>query len=740
MRGDCRKFILASSTIAFLTCLAGADPTLSPPEWSKQVWTAGRQDGGNTLTDLLAKTPTEFGDFTGATAKSLADALAKREVDRIKRIDEVNKELDAAIAGDSTDLSISKSFKYALELQMLATNKAGFMREERIQNVIAKGDAAARAAEARGDWLMSSELFARLDALMDDHGAYHKDAERQGRRLGMLRMYVPERLWELRNDRAKLEKAEGLPPYNSAADDWNQKLAKVDRMMILRAVVQAGDRHVERPRLNELITGGLDALRTMANTPDLKPAFSGLADESKRRNFVQAIDSIENELKLAKRDLNHPLFADLLDRVQAANSTTVGIPESAWLHEFGNGALGPLDEFSVIIWPDEVGRFQRQTQGSFVGVGVSIEFDELSQVRISTPLEGMPAHKAGVRAGDVIKLVNGKPLYGIGSLDQAVEMITGPINTKVTLTLEREGKDPSDAKETVPMTLTRSKIKVRTVRGWKRIGDGMSGTAADWDWMIDPTNRIGYIRLSQFADDSSNEMYAAVRAMNKDNSLKGIILDMRYNPGGFLDKAVEIGRLFVADGPIVGMKSSTGQVTFEDHGNAGGRAPLSDIPVAVLVNEGSASASEIVSGALGCYGSTGQIKTVIVGQRSYGKGSVQNVWPLMGGDAQMKVTTNYYTLPDSRVIHRKPGAANWGVEPTIHVEMTPAQITESLNARKNADMLPEEATGKKPSDPAEILTKGLDIQLQTALVILQSQTSHSTTAQGPGKSKNEAVR
>ncbi len=739
MRGDCRKFILASSTIAFLTTFAGADPAMSAPEWSKQVWNAGRQDGTNALTSLLAKTPAEVGDFTVNTAKSLADALAKREVDRIKRIDEVNKELDAAIAGDASDLSISKSFKYALELQMLATNKAGFMREERIQKVIQRGDAAARAAEARGDWLMASELFARLDALMDDHGDYHKDSERQFRRLGMLRMYVPQRLWELRNERAKLEKADGLPPYNGAADDWNQKLAKVDRMMVLRAVVQAGSRHVEMPRLNTLITGGLDALRTMANTTDLKPAFSGLADDHKRQNFLQAIDSIENELKLAKRDLNHPLFADLLDRVQAINSTTVEIPESAWLHEFGNGAIGQLDEFSAIIWPDEVGRFQRQTQGSFVGVGVSIEFDELSQVRVSSPLEGMPAHKAGVRAGDVIKLVDGKALYGIGSLDQAVEMITGPINTKVTLTLEREGKDPNDAKITVPMTLTRSKIKVRTVRGWKRIGDGMSGSAADWDWMIDPTNRIGYVRLSQFADDSSNEMYAAVRAMNKDNSLKGIILDMRYNPGGFLDKAVEIGRLFVADGPIVGMKSSSGQVTFEDNGRAGAKAPLSDIPVAVLINEGSASASEIVSGALGCYGTTGQIKTVIVGQRSYGKGSVQNVWNLMGNEANMKVTTNYYTLPDGRVIHRKPGATVWGVEPTIHVEMTPAQLTESINARKNADQLPEDS-GKQPTDPAEILAKGLDIQLQTALVLLQSQTSHSTTAQAAPKGKPDAVR
>ena len=747
MPGDLRRWVVVCglTAAAFLSSVAGADPAaLSPVEWSTQMWQAARQDGGASLPDLLKKAPAGVGDTIANSAHSLADALEQREAARAKRIVEVNKELDDALKADQSDFGISKAIKSALELQMLAKNKAALMGEERIQSLLAKGDAAAKAAEARGDWLMASELYSRLDVLMDDHGEYHKDADRQGRRLGMLRLYAPKRLWELRNDRTKLEKAEGLPPYNSAADDWTEKLAKVDRAMVTRAVTAAAGRHVETPRLNDLIAGGMDALRTMASTSDLNGAFPALADKSKRDQFIQALDSLENELKLAKRDLSNPLLDSLLDRIKTANEASVNLPETAWLHEFGNGAIAQLDEFSAIIWPDELGRFQRATQGSFVGVGVQIEFDELSQVRVSTPLEGMPAHRAGIRTGDLIKLVDGKPLYGISSLDQAVEMITGPINTKVTLTIEREtpGKDGTAAtKQTLPFALNRSKIKVRTVKGWKRIGDGLAAGADDWDFMIDPVDHIGYIRLSQFADDSAREMYEAVRVLNRDNNLQGLILDLRYNPGGFLDKAVDIGRLFVADGPIVGMKSSSGQVTFEDNGRAGAKAPLSDVPIAVLINEGSASASEIISGALRCYGNNGQIKSVIVGQRSFGKGSVQNVWTLPGNAAQMKVTTNYYTLPDSSVIHRKPGKPVWGIEPTLHVDMLPQQITDALNARRNADLLPTDSGGKQPTDPNEILAKGLDPQLQTALVVLQSQVVHAgATARVPEKDDSKTVR
>jgi len=723
---------LAQQQPASTTQPVATSRSLSLPEWSNQVWLAGTSRDGKDLPALLAATPPEAGSSVVAQAKSLTDNLAKREVDRAKRIAEVKAELDKNLEGDASDLSISKAFKSALELQLLSTDKSELMKQDRIRQLIDKGDAAARAAEDRGDWLMASELFARLDALLDDKGSYRKDAERQGRRLAMLRMYVPAKLWQLRNDRAKLEKTKELPPYNPAGDDFNAKLKEIDRAMTVRAVVRAASRHVDQPTLNRVVIDGVEALRTMTQTPDLIDAFPGLADEASRKVFLRALESEITGLSLAKADISAERMDSLLERIITASQNSVKIMPQAILHEFGNGSFSHLDEFSAMIWPDELGRFQRATAGNFIGIGVQIEFDELSNVKVSTPLEGMPAHKAGIKTGDVIKTVNGQSLFGISSLDQAVELITGPINTSVTLGIEREipAKDGAESKKVdINFPLKRSKIEVRTVKGWKRASDGLTPGANEWDWFIDSGNHIGYIRLTQFSDNTSRDMDRALALMNSSGGVRGLILDLRYNPGGYLEQAIAISRKFISDGPVVGMKSSNGQVEFDSTGSATSKAPLADIPVAVLVNEGSASASEIVSGAIRYYAQKGQIKATIVGERSYGKGSVQNVWQLPGANASLKVTTQYYTMPDGYVLHRKPGATQWGVEPMIHVDMLPAQITDALTIRKIADALPD-ADSKSTEDPANLFAKGADVQLQTALVLVQSQVAatHSTAA------------
>ncbi|MBU6414141.1 MAG: S41 family peptidase [Planctomycetes bacterium] len=728
MSGACHSAFAQQATAQPVS----ASAVLSLTDWSNQVWVSGTTRDGKDLSALLNATPADAGSTVVTQAKSLADNIAKRESDRAKRIAEVKEELDKNLQGDASDLSISKAFKSALELQLLSLDKTELMKQDRIKQLIDKGDAAARAAEERGDWLMASELYARLDALLDDKGSYRKDAERQGRRLAMLRMYVPAKLWQLRNERAKLEKTKELPTYNPAGDDFNTKLADIDRAMTVRAVIRAASRHVEQPTLNRVVVDGVEALRTMTQTADLLDAFPGLADEAAKNAFVKALDAEITGLNLAKADISAERMDSLLDRIITASNNSVKIMPQAILHEFGNGAFSHFDEFSTIIWPDEMGRFQRATAGNFIGIGVQIEFDELSNVKVSTPLEGMPAHKAGIRAGDVIKTVNGQALFGISSLDQAVELITGPINTKVTLGVEREipAKDGAEAKKVdLTFPLQRSKIEVRTVKGWKRASDGLTPGANEWDWYIDSANRIGYVRLTQFSDNTSRDMDRALALMNNAGGVKGLILDLRYNPGGYLEQAIAISRKFISEGPVVGMKSSNGAVEFDGNGSATAKAPLADIPVAVLVNEGSASASEIVSGAIRHYAQKGQIKATVVGERSYGKGSVQNVWQLPGANASLKVTTQYYTMPDGYVLHRKPGATEWGVEPMIHVDMLPAQITDALTIRKNADALPD-ADNKNTEDPANLFAKGADVQLQTALVLVQSQVaaSHSTAA------------
>lgn len=696
---------------------ASVGQQMAAADWSRDVWStalAGRTDDLLPALNRLPEDEAPGVSRVRGTIASLDANIAQRETDRIKRVEELNAEIDQALADAQKDSEISKAILSAINLHLVTTDKSGFLSQDRTQRLIRRGEQAARAAEARGDWLIAYELFARLDALLDDRGTFRRDAERQARRLAMLRLYIPRQFWEMRNAQLLADGEKGLGEYNGAADDWRQKLNRIEPLMVIKALERAGRDHVEQTPVNSLVLGGLDALETMTSTKDLQAAFPALEDEQARAAFIREVRAAGDEVRGLSRSMSVPAIAELIDRIDAANSRTVKFTREALLHEFGNGAMARLDEFSNIIWPDELGRFERSTQGRFVGVGIQIEFNELRQVRVSTPLERSPAFRAGIRAGDVIKSVDGQTLFGISSLDQAVELITGPINTKVVLTIERPALGDA-APETIDFPLTRSQIEVRTVKGWNRC----ASCPGDWDWFIDPDARIGYIRLTQFAENSVGEFDRAIAQMRASRGgLNGLILDLRYNPGGYLDQAIHISRRFVQTGPIVGIVNSRGEIEAEEYGT--GVASLRDLPVAVLVNESSASASEIVSGAIRHYADAGRIQAVLIGQRTFGKGSVQDVTQL-SGRARLKLTKSYYTLPDRRVIHRKPNAANWGVEPNLKVDMIPSQVTAAINIRKDADILPTEDMAEfKPADPTDLFTKGADVQLQTALVLLQA--------------------
>src|SRR5690606_25943411 len=184
------------------------------------------------------------------------------------------------------------------------------------------------------------------------------------------------------------------------------------------------------------------------------------------------------------------------------------------LHEFGDGAMSQLDEFSAIIWPDQMRRFERMTQGQFQGVGIQIQMDtEKQMIKVVTPLEGTPAQRAGIQRDDLIKKINGQSAVGI-TLDQAVDLITGPENTKVMVTVQRGEED-------IDYELTRAVIPIHSVKGWKRV----NADETKWDWFIDRDNGIGYVRLLQFTDETTRDLTRAVREMEREG-LNGLILDL----------------------------------------------------------------------------------------------------------------------------------------------------------------------------------------------------------------------
>ena len=214
--------------------------------------------------------------------------------------------------------------------------------------------------------------------------------------------------------------------------------------------------------------------------------------------------------------------------------------------------------------------------------------------------------------------------------------------------------------------------------------------------------------------------------------LHGLVLDLRYNPGGLLTEAVSVSNTFIDKGTIVSTQGVANVTPSEVKSAVAGESMLGNRPLVVLINEGSASASEIVSGAIRHYADKGEVNAVVLGQRSFGKGSVQNVWPL-APNAKMKLTTQYYKLPDGRILHKKPGQKIWGVDPHLSISMLPEQESDALKLRQDADVMAIDANGnvvedKPRPDPKKLIEDGVDLQLQTALVLLQLQTGGTAQA------------
>jgi carboxyl-terminal processing protease len=753
-----RLSVVLFAGLAAVPTLLPAAPVLASPaaadtkadDWARQVWDQAKDGKTDQLFKTLDELPANSSDpaiqHLRASINLLDTNIAKRETDRATEIKKVNEELDKHLAEASKDgnkdKALSEAIKAAVEWQMIAPDKQdkqAVMSDTRVVNLIRDAEAAARRAESRADWMTSWELLGRLNILLEEQGNFRNEVKRQTQRLSMIRLYAPKRSWEMRNEKRVADGEKPLPPYNSAGDDFHQKLKGISALPVEKAVARAAEQHVDRVPLATILAAALESVHTLASTPDVYSAFPGLADDAARNQFLGFLDQETAKLKRPGITASLLDLSSLVDRLAENSAATVKIPDAALLHEFGNGAMGALDEFSAIIWPDEVRNFDRQTQGRFVGVGIQIQLDEAQNIKVVTPLDNSPALRVHVLPGDIIRKVNGESTEGL-TLDQAVDLITGPRGTDVTLTMERPDPDHAGEKISKDLAMKREQINIRTTKGW-RLKDPQEAQASpshknpqeDWDWFIDKDAGIGYVRLTQFTDHTTTEFDAALKQMEA-TGLKGLILDLRYNPGGLLTEAVSITSRFVDSETVVQTKYADSRVTVEKAER--GHAKLADLPVVVLVNENSASASEIVSGAIQDYANKGQVHAVLVGERTYGKGSVQNVYDLdERNKIRFKLTTQHWMLPDGSQIHRNPGAAKWGVEPALSMDLLPQQSTDGFKLRQDADVLPLDERGqvakteKAAANPEELLTKGLDPQLEVALVLLQSQTLPETARQ-----------
>src|ERR1700726_3953045 len=342
------------------------------------------------------------------------------------------------------------------------------------------------------------------------------------------------------------------------------------------------------------------------------------------------------------KELN--LFGDVFEKVRSEYVEEV--TDDTLIEGAINGMLTSLDPHSNYLNAKNFNDMKVQTRGEFGGLGIEVSMEN-GLIKVVSPIDDTPAARAGLKPGDLITHLDGNPVQGM-TLPEAVEKMRGPENSEVTLRIRRSGKDPFDVK------LVRAKIKIQSVRSHLE-GDS-----------------IGYIRITSFTEQTDVGLANAMKSLRQQagNKLIGVILDLRNNPGGLLDQAVAVSDAFIEKGEIVSTRGRRGEDAQRYNARAGDIA--AGLPMVVLINGGSASASEIVAGAL-----QDHHRAILLGTRSFGKGSVQTIIPLPGHGAMRLTTARYYT-PSGRSIQAK------GIDPDIVVEAAKIEKTSEKGEAKPA--------------------------------------------------------
>jgi carboxyl-terminal processing protease len=676
----------------------------------------------------------------------------------------------------------SYAIDYARDAYVLAADKDGFRHESWMDALVKDSAARADQYDHQGLWLRALRVYSDLGVIEPINPLWRNKLKDTARRVRLLMIYTPDQLKQLqaiegteREAADKLVEATTQPSVAQAnaagpagppdvpiikggllpgatvdkviatvnhspstrpstrptdadaastqpdlADetgvepniDWHEVTSGIQADMLFDALELAQGQYYRDVTYQALMGGGLTGLKTLLTTSGMENAFPALADQAKKTQFLDAIATAEQDLAKAKdepQDNAKDLLWETLNNLMKVNDRTVNLPEGVFVSEFADGAFSVLDPFSTVIWPYDLAEFEKSTQGDFGGVGIQIQENKNHDLMVVEPLPDTPAERAGIQPDDVITRINGKSARKI-SLDQAVRTITGVPGTNVTLTVQDAGVEKD-------FVLRREIIKVGSVKGYMPLVHGK------WDYFIDPQDKIGYVRLTNFNKTTSEDLDAALETL-KARGARGLVLDLRNNPGGLLQAATEVVNKFISGGVIVKTHADrTPSANPPTETDARPEDMVTDLPLIILVNPLSASASEIVSGALKDWG-----RALLVGERTFGKGSVQMLFPLDTKEAYLKLTTSHYYLPLGRCIHREEGSTTWGVDPDVPLAMTPEEDLDMDDMRKALDI--RRLPGAKPPTtqptPQELL--GIDPQLSAAMLVMQLKLSVPDTA------------
>lgn len=554
--------------------------------------------------------------------------------------------------GGRTFLALS----FATQAAPYAADIEAYGQEPWVEKLAEQSRAEARDQAAAGKWSKALTYYVLLERIYPDDEGLEKLKEEATRHARIELLYKDE---------------EALRDH----------IADVDERMLQKAVDLIGKLYWEEPDFKKAAEGAIDNLLTLCETTKLYEFLDGLANPALRNHFTTQLRALREEVAGAD-GYEAGDVKRLFKKIKKASEVSVELPRGLLVVEFLAGADGALDDYTSVIWPSEAKDFDKIMMGAFEGIGIQLGVDEYSnRLKVITPLENSPALEAGLQPDDLIIAVDGESTKGWTTSD-AVKNIMGPAGSKVVLTILRP-----DTGERIPFELTRRNIPLTSVRGVRRI----PGDANAWDYMLDREAGVAYIQLTNFMPSSHDELRKALLEAHG-QGMQGLVLDVRHNPGGLLDVAVEVVSDFLPRGEIV---STRGRRDGETRQVEPGPTTYRDLPLVVLVNEGSASASEILAGAL-----QDHARAVVLGERTFGKGSVQHVRPL-GRHARMKLTTALYYLPSGRTPHKGPDSESWGVSPDWELELTPKEFRRVLERQRDRFVIrngDEEHGGQELSD------------------------------------------
>lgn len=556
-----------------------------------------------------------------------------------------------------------------------AEDKGEFAGQDWVSQILEQGLARARELEAEPKWRDALSYYYALERILE------KD----------------EQLKQARMHAAAHARLEALYPDKAALE---RRIKGVRREMFYEALRKIDALYYKQPDYKAMAIAAMQSLDALYETPKLFNVFDGLANPDTRHSFTSGLN--ERRADIEKRDsFGKKELQRLFDELVELNRKTVDLPEGLLVMEFTDGAVTKLDDFTSMIWPSEANDFDKMLTGDFCGVGISLGLEELSnRLKVVTPLEDSPALEAGILPNDLIIEVDGESTKD-WTTEDAVRRITGKPKTRVALTIFRPATG-----ERLEFPLMRREIHLRSVEGYSRLENDPSR----WNYIVDGTEGVAYIRLSSFSPRSADELTAALEAAQQ-QGMRGLVLDLRYNPGGLLEAAVDIVGKFLNNGHIVSTRGRPNGPERPERYEVDGKAPYNNLPLIVLVNDNSASASEILSGAFRDLG-----RAVILGERTFGKGSVQKVIPLdsslLGArhepGARIKLTTALYYLPSGRSPHKSPDADVWGVDPDWTIKLTPKEAVKVIEQRRDSAILRSGGKTEEPTITEEERKKNLE--------------------------------